>query len=86
MQVIQSLSGYIGVILAPYTDILETLGVSLINFSFLNLISFGYYFSVSLSDKLAGEIDLVLFGGFNVSYVSVLSEDLELSNELDLFH
>ena len=68
------------------TDILETLGVSLLNFSFLNFISFGCCFLVSLSDKLADEIDLVLFSGFTVSYISVLVEDLELSNKLFLFN
>ena len=57
------------VILYPCTDILETLGVSLINLSFLNFISFGCYFLVSLSDKLDNEIDLVLFSGFTVSSV-----------------
>ena len=74
------------VILAPYTDILETLGVSLFYFSFLNVISFGCSFLVSLSDKLADEIDLVLFSGFTVSSVSVLVEDIESPNELDLLN
>ena len=73
------------VTLDPFTAILEKLGVSLLNFSFLNFISFGCCFLVYLSDKLADEIDLVLFSGFTVYYVSVLEEDLDLSNELDLF-
>ena len=74
------------VILAPGTDILETLGVSLLNFSFLNFIYFGCCFLIFLYDKLADEIDLVLFSGFTVYYVSVLVEYLELSNKLDLFN
>ena len=41
---------------------------------------------VSLSSKLADEIDLVLFCGFTVSSVSVLEEDLDLSNELNLLN
>ena len=81
---IRSLSDYTVFILAPCTDILETLGVSLLNFSFLNFIYFGCCFLIFLSDKLADEIDLVLFSGFTVSSVSVLSEDHELSNELYL--
>ena len=35
---------------------------------------------------MADEIDLILFSGFTVCYVSVLVEDLELSNELYLFN
>ena len=86
MRGIWYLSGNTVVILAPWTDIIETLGVSLLNFSFLNFIYFDCFFLVSLSSKLAGEIDLVLFSGFIVSSVSVLEEDLDLSNELDLFN
>ena len=74
------------VILASCIDILETLGVSLLNFSFLNFISFGCCFLVRLSNKLTDEIDFVLFIIFNVSSVSVLSEALELSYELDLLN
>ena len=74
------------VILAPCTYKLETLGLSLLNLSFLHFISFVFYFLLSLSSKLADEIDLVLFSGFNVSSVSVLEEDLDLSNELDLLN
>ena len=47
------------VILYPCIDILETLVVSLLNFSFLNFIYFGCCVLVLLSDKLAGEIDPV---------------------------
>ena len=61
------------VILAPCIKILETIGVSLLNLSFLNFMSFGCCFLVLLSDKLADEIDLVLFSGFSLSYISVLS-------------
>ena len=64
------------IILAPCTDIFETIGVSLLNLSFLNFISLGCSFFVSLSDKLADEIDLVLFSGFTSSSVYVLVEDL----------
>ena len=71
-QGIQSLSGDKVVILAPCTDILETLGLSLLNLSFINFISFDFCFLVSSSSKLADEIYLVLFSGFNVSSVSVL--------------
>ena len=60
------------VILAPCTDILETLGLSLLNLLFLNFISFDFFFLVSLSSKLANEIDFVLFNDFTVSSVSVL--------------
>ena len=74
------------VILAPCTDILETLGLSLLNMSFLIIISFGCCYFVYLSYKLADEIDLVLFCGFTVSSVSVIEEDLDLSNELDLLN
>ena len=63
LQRIQSLSGDIVVILAPCTEIIEKLGVSLVNLSFLNFISFSFSFLVSLSDKLADEIDPVLFSG-----------------------
>ena len=69
LQRIQSLSGDIVVILAPCTEILEKLGVSLVNLSFLNFISFSFSFLVSLSYKLVYEIDLVLFSVFTVSYV-----------------
>ena len=34
---------------------------------------------------MSDEIDLVLFCGFTVSHVSVLEEDPDLSNEIDLF-
>ena len=74
------------VILATCTYILETLGLSLLNFSFLTIISFGCCSLVFLSSKLADEIYLVLFCGFTVSFVSVLEEELDLSNELDLFN
>ena len=77
------MSGDTVVILAPCTYILETVGVSLLNFSFLSFIYFGCCFLVFLSDKLADEIYPVLFSGFTVSCVSVLPEDPELSNELD---
>ena len=52
--------GYTVVILDPCTDILETLGVSLLNLSFLNFISFGCCILALLSDKLADEIELFL--------------------------
>ena len=45
-----------GNIIAPYLDILETLGLSLLTF-----ISFGCSILVLLSDKLADEIDLIVF-------------------------
>ena len=80
------MSGDTVIILDPCTDTLETLGVSLLNLSFLNFISFGCCFLKSLPDKLADGIDPVLFSGFTVSYVSVIEEDLDLSNELDLFN
>ena len=35
---------------------------------------------------MADGIDIVLFCGFTVSYVSVLEEDLDLSNEVILFN
>ena len=57
--------------------------MSLINLSFIII---GCFSLVSLSSKLADEIDLVLFYGFTVSSVSVLEEDLDLSNELNLFN
>ena len=53
---------------------------------FLILISFGCGFLVFLSYKLADEIDLVLVSSVTVSYVSVLEEDLGLSNEVNLFN
>ena len=71
MQGIQYLSGDTVVILAPCTDILETLGLSLLNYSFLNFI-FLLLFLVSFSSKVADEIDLVLLSVFTVYYVSVL--------------
>ena len=80
------MSGDTVVILDLCTDILETLGLSLLNMSFLNLIYFGCFSLVSLPYKLAHEIDLVLFLGFNLSSVSVLEEVLDLSNEHDLFN
>ena len=80
------MSGNTVFVLAPFIDILETLGVSLINLSFINVTYFGCCFLVLLSDKLANEVDLVLFSGFNVFSVSVLSEYLGLSNEHDLFN
>ena len=52
----------------------------------LSLFLLGCCSLVSLSSKLADEIDLVLFCGSTVSSVSVLEEELYLSNELDLFH
>ena len=66
---IQSLSDNTVVILAPCKDKLETQGVSLLNLSFLKFISFDCSFLVSLPDKLADEIYLVLFRGFTVSSV-----------------
>ena len=57
------------VVLDPCADILETLGLSLHNLSFLIIIYFGCCYLVNLSSKLADEIDLVLFCGFIVSYV-----------------
>ena len=54
---LRSLYGNTVVILDPCTDIHETLGVSLLNLSFLNFISFGCFFLVFLSDKLADEIE-----------------------------
>ena len=80
-----SLFGGTVVILAPCTDILETLGFSPLNLLSLNFITFGCCYLVYLSSKLADEIDLVLFCGFTVSHVSVLEEDPDLSNEIDLF-
>ena len=80
------MSGDKVVILDPCTDILETLGLSLLHLSFLNFISVCCCFLVSLSSKLADEINLVLFGGFTVYSVEVLEEDLDLPNELDLFY
>ena len=66
------MSGDTVVLIDPCIDILETLGVSLLNFSFINFISFGFCLLVLLSDKLADEIDLVLFSGLTVSSVSVI--------------
>ena len=74
------------VILAPCTDILETLRLSLINLLFLIIISFGCCSLVSLSSKLADEIDLVLFCGFTVSYVSVIEKDIDLSSDFNFFN
>ena len=61
------MSGDRVVILAPCIDILEKLGLSLLNF-----IYFGCFILVLLSDKLADEIDLASFSGFTVSYVSAI--------------
>ena len=63
------MSGDTVVIFAPCIDIIETLGLSLLSFLFLNFISFGCCSLVSLSSKLADELDLVLFCGFTVSSV-----------------
>ena len=72
------MSGDTVIILASCRDILETLGVSLLNLSFLIFISFGCccFFFVFLSNKLADKIDIVLFIGFTMSSVSFLSEEL----------
>ena len=78
-------SGDIVVVLHPFTYILETLRLSLINF-FLILISFGCFSLTFLSSKLADEIDIVLVFGVIVSSVSILEEDLDLSNEVNLFN
>ena len=83
---IRSLSGDVVVVLLPCTDIMEALQLSLIDFWFLIIINFGCCYLVSLSSKLADEIDLVLVFGFTVSSVSVLEEDLDLSNEVNLFN
>ena len=80
------MSGDTVVILAPCTEILETLGLSLPNFSFLNFIPFGCCSLVSLYSKLADEIDLVLFSVFTVSYILVPVEDLDLFDSLILFN
>ena len=73
------MSGDTVVILAPSLDIPETPGLSLLTF-----ISFVCSILVLLSDKLADEIDLDLFRFLTVSYISILWELLNLSNELDL--
>ena len=53
------MSGNAVVILAPCLDIIETLGLSPLNLSLLNFISFGCSILILLSDKLADETDLV---------------------------
>ena len=83
---IQYPSVNIVVLLPPCTNILETLRLSLINFLFLFIHYFGCCSLVYLSSKLADEIDPVLVCGFTVSSVSVIEEDLYLSNEVNLFN
>ena len=51
------LSGDTVVILDPCLDILEKVGLSLLNLSLLNFIYFGCCILVLLSDKMADEID-----------------------------
>ena len=79
LQGIPCLFGYSLDTLAPCPDIIERLELPL-----LISISLGCSILVLLSEKLADEIDLYLFSVFNVSSVSVIWVDLDLSNELDL--
>ena len=65
--------------LYPCTYIPERLGLS-----FLISIYLGFSILVLFWYKLADEIDLDLFTAFNMSYVSVLWVDLDLSNDLPL--
>ena len=74
------------IILPPCKDILETLGLTLHNFSCIIIMYFDCCSSVSLSSKLVAETDFVLFCCFTVSSVTVLGEHLDLSNEIDLFN
>ena len=83
---IRSSPGNIVVVLPPCTDILETLRLSLNNLSFLIPISFGCCSLIFLSSKLADENGLVLVYGVTVSSVSVLEENLDLSNEVNLLN
>ena len=76
------MSGDTVVTLSPCTDILETLLLSLVNLLFKIPIYFGCRLLVFLSSKLADEIDLNLVSGIAASSVSVLEEDLDLSNEV----
>ena len=63
--------------LYPCPDITERLELS-----FLVSISMMFLIFVHLSDKLDDEIDLDLFTDFNVTLVSVLLVDLDISNYL----
>ena len=73
------------IILSPCTDILERLRLSLNNLFFPIFITVGCCSLIFLSSKLADDIDLFLVYSFTVSYVSVFEEDLDLSNEVNLF-
>ena len=77
LRVIRCLSGVTLDTLYPRPDIPEILELS-----FLISIFLGFSVLVLLSDKMAHEIDLYLFTNFNVSSVSVLWVDLDLSNDL----
>ena len=74
------------VILPPCKDILETLRLTLHNFSCIIIMYFGCCYLVYLSSKLVAETDFVLFCCFTVSSVSVPEEYLDLSNEVILFN
>ena len=77
-------SGDTVVIISPRTDILERPRMSLINFSFLIVITVGCCSLIFLSSELADDID-ILVSCFTVSYVLVFEEILYLSNEDNLF-
>ena len=81
---IRSLSSDIVFILSPWTDILEGLWFSLLNF-FLIVITVGCCYFIFSSSELADYINLFLVSCFPVSSVKVFEEDLDLSNEGNLF-